>query len=78
MVESGSSMEPRVCIIDDMIIQCEEAWTIPNLAALDHTLQTIQWPVMSELMWGTMKISAMDTGGAVLLHRTVEPVVIHY
>lgn len=71
MMESQSSMEPRICIIDDMVIQCEGAWTIPNLAVLDHVLQTIKWPVMSELMWDTMKISAMDTGGAVLLHRTL-------
>lgn len=53
------------------MIQCEGAWTIPNLAALDHALQTIKWPDMSELMCDTMKISAMDTGGAVLLHRTL-------
>ncbi|MBA3612097.1 MAG: MlaE family lipid ABC transporter permease subunit [Nitrospirales bacterium] len=71
MVESSSSIEPRICIIEDMIIQCEGAWTIPNLAALDHALQTIKWPDMSELMCDTMKISAMDTGGAVLLHRTL-------
>ncbi len=71
MVESSSSMESRICIIEGMVIQCEGAWTIPNLAALDHALQTIKWPDMSELMCDTMKISAMDTGGAVLLHRTL-------
>ncbi len=71
MVESPSSMEPGICIIEDMFIQCEGAWIIPNLAALDHALQTIKWPDMAELMCDTMKISAMDTGGAVLLHRTL-------
>jgi len=71
MIEDTSSVEPRICIIDDSMIQCEGSWTIPNLAALEEVIQTIHWPVVSELVWDTVKISAMDTGGAVLLHRTV-------
>lgn len=71
MSEHIPSVEAGIRIIDDSIIQCEGSWTIPNLAALDHMLHTVHWPMVSELVWDTMKISAMDTGGAVLLHRTL-------
>lgn len=71
MIEHSPSVEARICIIGDSMIQCEGSWTISNLAALDHVLHTFHWPVVSELVWDTMKITAMDTGGAVLLHRTL-------
>src|SRR5918995_2988505 len=71
MIEQLPSNAPQICIIDNAIVQCEGSWTIPRLATLDHTLQTAHWPVVPELIWDMRKISAMDTGGAVLLYRTV-------
>jgi phospholipid/cholesterol/gamma-HCH transport system permease protein len=69
MSEPIPNDQPRIVIIDKGIIQCEGSWTIPHLAALDRLLQAFHWPVVPELVWDTMHISAMDTGGAVVLHR---------
>lgn len=71
MSEQIQDNQPRVCIIENRIIQCQGSWTMSHLAALDRMLQSFQWPVAPELVWQTAEISAMDTGGAVLLHRTL-------
>ena len=71
MIEKPQNGEARIQVMNDSVIRCEGSWTIPRLAKLDHTLQTVHWPAVPELIWDARKISAMDTGGAVLLYRTV-------
>jgi phospholipid/cholesterol/gamma-HCH transport system permease protein len=71
MREQFPNDQPRIFILDNSIIQCEGSWTLTHLPALDGMLQTFSWPVAPQLVWDTGHISAMDTSGAVLLHRTL-------
>lgn len=63
--------QPRISHVAQGTIHCEGSWTIPHLAALDRALHAFEWPVVPELVWDFKKLSAMDTGGAVMLHRTL-------
>jgi phospholipid/cholesterol/gamma-HCH transport system permease protein len=70
---SGKSQNalPHILIMNDSVIQCEGSWTIPHLMRLDSALNAIQWPVVKELVWDVGNIRAMDTGGAMVLYRTL-------
>lgn len=71
MSEQIPDEQPRLNHIAQGLIHCEGSWTIPHLAALDLALHAFEWPVVPELVWDLRKLSAMDTGGAVVLHRTL-------
>src|SRR5690606_602698 len=62
---------PQVRHIAQGHIHCEGSWTIPYLAALDRALLVFEWPEVPELVWDLSKLSAMDTGGAVVIHRAL-------
>jgi phospholipid/cholesterol/gamma-HCH transport system permease protein len=68
---SWTSTEAQIHIGGAGVLRCEGSWTIPNLAKLDHALATVRWPHTPELVCDATHISAMDTGGAVVLQRTV-------
>ena len=57
--------------MNDSVIRCEGSWTIPYLTMLNEVLTKIQWPAGGGLVWDVVNIRAMDTGGAVVLHRTL-------
>jgi phospholipid/cholesterol/gamma-HCH transport system permease protein len=66
---SWTSTEAQIHIDDAGVLRCEGSWTIPNLAKLDHALATVRWPRIAGLVFDATRITAMDTGGAVVLHR---------
>ena len=68
---SWRSPDAQISIGEGGVLRCEGSWTIPHLAALDHMLTTLQWPHTPELACEATHITAMDTGGAVVLHRLV-------
>ena len=68
---SWTSPEAQLHIAEGSVFRCEGSWTIPNLAALARTLAAAQWPRTPELTCDATRITAMDTGGAVVLHRLV-------
>ncbi len=51
-------------------VRCFGAWTVHGLAQLEHQLQTLSWP-KGELVVDGSAMSALDTSGAWLLHRTI-------
>ncbi|PJA78390.1 MAG: hypothetical protein CO149_04295, partial [Nitrospirae bacterium CG_4_9_14_3_um_filter_51_5] len=57
--------------MNDSVIRCEGSWTIPHLTMLNTLLTTIQWPAVEDVVWDVMNIRAMDTGGAMVLYRTL-------
>ena len=57
---------------DDLTIHCEGAWTIQKLEDVEKRLTTLPWPTTSTLTWDASQITALDTGGALLLHRTIQ------
>ena len=71
MIGKPQNSEPHVLIMNDSVIRCEGAWTIPYLTMLNEVLTKIQWPAGGGLVWDVVNIRAMDTGGAVVLHRTL-------
>ena len=70
MLESADERRPSIDILDDGIIRCQGPWTIPHLMHLQMVIQRMNWPSVPELRWDVLNVTAMDTGGAVLLHRT--------
>jgi len=63
--------EPSIDIHEDGVVRCQGPWTIPHLTELQSVLARIDWPLEPELRCDVVNITAMDTGGAVVLHRTL-------
>lgn len=71
MVASTKNGEPSIDILDGGVVSCQGPWTIPHLTYLQDVMTRIDWPLEPELTWDVLNITAMDTGGAVVLHRTM-------
>ena len=52
-------------------VRCSGAWTVRGIAGLERHLPDISWPPGKELALDCSAISALDTSGAWLLHRTI-------
>lgn len=52
-------------------IICAGAWTLRGIPSLEPRLDDMQWPAETELSIDCSAITAMDTSGAWLLHRTL-------
>ena len=55
----------------DNVIHCQGRWTLPNLADLERQIKALQWPDVGALTYDASRVTAMDTGGAVLLQETI-------
>lgn len=53
-------------------LHCTGAWTVQGIAQLEQQLKDIAWPAKADLEIDSSAISALDTSGAWLLHRTVK------
>lgn len=51
-------------------IQCRGAWTLTDTPRLEARLDAAAWPRAGEVVIDTSAVTAMDTAGAWLLHRT--------
>ena len=52
-------------------VHCKGAWTVRSIAVLERQLAQMDWPAASDLVFDGSGISALDTAGAWLLHRTM-------
>jgi phospholipid/cholesterol/gamma-HCH transport system permease protein len=52
-------------------IRCTGAWTLDGIAPLEAHLKALQWPGAGALSVECSAITAMDTAGAWMLHRTL-------
>jgi len=52
-------------------VRCTGAWTVRGIARLEQQLADFSWPTATELTLDGSAISALDTSGAWLLHRTI-------
>jgi phospholipid/cholesterol/gamma-HCH transport system permease protein len=68
---SWTNTEAQVRIGDGGTVRCEGAWIIPNLADLERAMATSRWPNVTDLVFDASRITGMDTGGAVVLQRTL-------
>lgn len=68
---SWTSSEAHIGLDRTGVLHCEGSWTIPHLAGLAQRLAAVQWPHAREMACDASRITAMDTGGAVMLQRMV-------
>jgi phospholipid/cholesterol/gamma-HCH transport system permease protein len=61
----------KVSGADGAEIRCAGAWTVHGIAGLERQLETFAWPGQRELVIDASAVSALDTSGAWVLHRTV-------
>ncbi len=52
-------------------VRCSGAWTVRGVGQLEPGMESMQWPAEGELVFNAAAISALDTAGAWLLHRTL-------
>jgi phospholipid/cholesterol/gamma-HCH transport system permease protein len=52
-------------------VRCAGAWTVRGIAQLERRLEVLSWPGEGDLAIDGSAISALDTAGAWLLHRTI-------
>jgi phospholipid/cholesterol/gamma-HCH transport system permease protein len=55
--------------VEGNVIHCRGPWTLPHLAQLERQGQTLQWPTAPTIVYDAEEVTAMDTGGALLLQR---------
>ena len=65
-------MEPATISVKDNVVRCRGAWTLPNLSQLERRGQTLRWPTTSTVLYDAGDVTAMDTGGALLLQRCID------
>jgi phospholipid/cholesterol/gamma-HCH transport system permease protein len=53
------------------IVRCGGAWVLGGVANLETALAALRWPQSKTLQFDVTSITAMDTAGAWLLHRTM-------
>jgi phospholipid/cholesterol/gamma-HCH transport system permease protein len=73
MNPQSSSSPPAIIEIvpGGNIVRCGGAWVLSGIAALEYKLSIMKWPQGQSMQFDLAPITAMDTAGAWLLHRTV-------
>ena len=67
-------MEQATIAVKDNVIHCRGAWTLQNLSQLERGGRTLQWPDTATVLYDAGDVTAMDTGGALLLQRWIDGV----
>ncbi|MGC2047823.1 MAG: MlaE family lipid ABC transporter permease subunit [Gallionella sp.] len=62
---------------DAVKVRCTGTWTVQGIARLEQQLKDIAWPDAADVEIDSSAISALDTSGAWLLHRTVSELEQH-
>ncbi|MBI4003191.1 MAG: ABC transporter permease, partial [Nitrospira defluvii] len=60
-----------VTLVEDRTLRCQGSWTMPEVAPVEQVLRRMAWPRSGALVLETSGIHAFDTGGAVVLQRTL-------
>ena len=63
--------EATISVSDD-VIHCQGPWTFPNLAELERRGGMIRWPDAPSVIYDAGGVTAMDTGGALLLQQSID------
>jgi phospholipid/cholesterol/gamma-HCH transport system permease protein len=71
---SVTVMQQASVIVNENVIHCRGLWTLPNLARLEGQVGMLRWPDVPEVVCDAGQITAMDTGGALLLQETINAV----
>lgn len=71
MAFEQSELATIEAITGTVSVRCSGTWTVRGIAALEQQLADFPWPEGGELLLDGAGVSALDTSGAWLLHRTV-------
>jgi phospholipid/cholesterol/gamma-HCH transport system permease protein len=71
MSAAGQWQQASIAVGRDEVVHCSGPWTLQHLPDIERVLATVSWPRLRGLNFDARHITAMDTGGAVVLHRTV-------
>jgi phospholipid/cholesterol/gamma-HCH transport system permease protein len=58
-------------------VRCAGAWVLRGIEPLEHRLARLPWPDAGELLIDASAVTAMDTSGAWMLHRTMRALQEH-
>ncbi len=58
--------------IDENVVYCRGRWTVPHLEELQQQGGMLHWPEVRQVVYDASDITAMDTGGALLLQESLE------
>jgi phospholipid/cholesterol/gamma-HCH transport system permease protein len=53
------------------VVRCGGSWILSGISKLELSLDTLPWPDVKSMQFDVAAITAMDTAGAWLLHRTI-------
>ena len=68
-------MEQQATIsVEDNVIRCRGSWTLPNLSQLERRGRALRWPDSPTVLYDAGEVTAMDTGGALILQRCIDGV----
>ncbi len=68
-------MEQQATIsVEDNVIRCRGSWTLPNLSQLEQRGRALRWPDTPTVLYDAGEVTAMDTGGALILQRCIDGV----
>lgn len=66
-------MEPQAAlVVRDNVIHCRGQWILPHLAELEKQGGMLRWPDVPSIVCDASQVTAMDTGGALLLQQSIE------
>ena len=69
---TGPGPQPAaVTLVEGRTLRCQGAWTMSDVASVERVLSKMDWPAGGSLRFEGSGIQAFDTGGAVVLSRTV-------
>ncbi|MFT7460681.1 MAG: hypothetical protein ACI909_003369 [Planctomycetota bacterium] len=57
---------------DNGVLRCSGIWTVFYLSDVESSLSTLHWPASKSILIDMANVTALDTDGALLLHRSVE------
>ena len=58
--------------INDNVVHCRGVWTLPHLSELERSSRKLRWPDAPTVICDVSEVTAMDTGGALLLQRSLK------
>lgn len=64
--------QQTIIAVNGNVVQCRGAWTLSNLNDLERRIERLRWPEDQEVICDVGEVTAMDTGGALLLHRSLD------
>ncbi|MDF0677172.1 MAG: ABC transporter permease [Nitrospira sp.] len=69
-----NQVEEATISVKDNVIHCRGSWTLPHLSQLERGGRALRWPETSTVLYDAGEVTAMDTGGALILHRCIDGV----